>query len=433
MFKEMTVRDLARVVQTRNGRSDRELVRGVSIDSRTVCPGEVFFALKGDNTDGHLYVRRARARGAVAAVVSQAQGEKYEILVKDPLYALGELGSFYRAQFHPVVIGITGTNGKTTVKNILARLLQIKYRVRSTWKNYNSLIGLPLTLLRLTGKEDFLVLEMGTNHPGEIARLREISRPQIGVITNVGPGHLTGFGSVDGVRREKMTLLEDLPAHGFGVAGDGVYQDCPAPGDQPVSGNIIRFSLNDATDIVLTETGSRFRYRTDEYFTPLLGLGNVYNCLAALTVAVRLGLEPAKLGLVLANLLPETGRMEPIRRGNLLIINDTYNANPLSMKTALDFIAGRKRRRVLILGDMKEMGTGSAAQHQAIGAYARARGDLILTIGDEAASYGGRHFTEPARLVDVLMEELFGDEVILVKASRSLRFEKIVMEILRRT
>lgn len=432
MFKEMTMRDLAMIVQARNAGHGRELIRGVSIDSRTVHPGEVFFALKGENTDGHLHVGSARVRGAVAAVVGQPQGNAGEILVPDPLFALGELGRDYRDRFRPVVIGITGTNGKTTVKNILTCLLRTKYRVRSTWKNYNSLIGLPLTLFHLDGTEDFLVLELGSNHPGEIARLRAISRPQIGVITNVGPGHLAGLGSVDGVRKEKMTLLENLSSPGFGVAGDGVYTDCPDPDDQSVSGNIVRFSLIDAADIVLTEIGSRFHYRSRVYFTPLLGLGNVYNCVAALTVAVRLGLDPEALDAALTKLIPEPGRMEPIRRGNLLLLNDTYNANPVSMRCALDYVAGLKRRRVLVLGDMKELGPESVAQHQAIGSYARDRGDLILTLGDEAAHYQGRHFSEPDRLVDALIDDLTGDEVVLVKASRSLRFEKIVTEILRR-
>lgn len=433
MFKEMTIRDLVKVVRGRNPAAGRELIRGVSIDSRSVRPGEVFFALKGENTDGHLHLGSARARGAVAAVVGTAHGGPDEILVHDPLFALGELGRDYRDRYHPVVIGITGTNGKTTVKNILTRLLRTKYRVRSTWKNYNSLIGLPLTLFNLDGTEEYVVLELGTNHPGEIARLREICRPQIGVITNIGPGHLAGLGSVDGVRREKMSLLGDLPSQGFGVVGDGVFADCPPPGNPPDQGDIVRFSLNHAAGIELTENGSRFDHQGREYSTPLLGLSNVYNCVAALTVAHRIGLDPDPLRTALAGLAPEPGRMEPIRRGNLLVLDDSYNANPLSMKTALDYVAGLKRRRILILGDMKELGPESVVQHKAIGSYARERGDLILTMGDEAGYYQGRHFSEPKLLVDHLMEVLTGREAVLVKASRSLRFERIVTEILRRT
>jgi len=432
MYKELTLRDLARIIGARNRIAGRELVRGAGIDSRTIGPGEVFFALKGENTDGHLYLASARIRGAVAVVVGTPQGGPDEILVPDPLYALGELGRDYRDRFHPVVIGITGTNGKTTVKNILTRMLRTAYRVRSTWRNYNSLIGLPLTLFNLDGTEEYLVLELGTNHPGEIKRLREICRPQIGVITNVGPGHLAGLGSVDGVRREKMTLLENLPSPGFGVAGDGVFAECPAADDRPDQGNIVRFSSGDAAGIVLAETGSRFDHRGREYSIPLLGMSNVYNCVAALTVAERIGLDPERLGAALNGITPEPGRMEPIRRGDLLLLNDTYNANPLSMKAALDYVAGLKRRRVLILGDMKELGPESAAQHQAIGSYARDRGDLVLTMGDEAVSYQGRHFSEPKLLVDHLMEVLTGREAVLVKASRSLRFERIVTEILRR-
>lgn len=432
MFKELTVAELARVVNARNPVANLELIRGVSIDSRTIKPGEVFFALKGEKTDGHCFVQSARERHAVASVVERAQNIPNEVLVGDALFALGELGRHYRDRFQTVVIGITGTNGKTTVKNTVARLLKKKYRVLSSRKNYNSLIGLPLTIFQLTGAEDFLVLEMGTNHPGEIERLRAIARPRIGVITNIGPGHLAGLGSVDGVRQEKMLLLQGLPADGFGVAGDGVYKDYAAPAGQPVPGNIIRFSLTDATDVVLTETGSRFHYQAREYFTPLLGLGNVYNCLAALTVVRRLGLDDEVSRAVLADLAPEPGRMEPIRRGNLLVINDAYNANPPSMKAAFDFIAGLKRRRVLVLGDMNELGAESAAQHQAIGAYARDRGDLIVSMGEAAAQYPGRHFKDRVRLVEFLMSRLNGDEAVLVKASHALHFEEIVTEILRR-
>jgi UDP-N-acetylmuramoyl-tripeptide--D-alanyl-D-alanine ligase len=432
MYKELTVAELARVVNARNPVASLELVRGVSIDSRTIKPGEVFFALKGENTDGHRFVQSAQERHAVASVVERTQNVSNEIVVGDALFALGELGRHYRDHFQPAVIGITGTNGKTTVKNTVARLLQKKYRVLSSRKNYNSLIGLPLTIFQMTGAEDYLVLEMGTNHPGEIERLCAIARPRIGVITNVGPGHLAGLGSVDGVRQEKMALLQGLPADGFGVAGDGVYKDCAAPGDQPVSGNIIRFSLTDATDVVLTETGSRFHYRAREYFTPLLGLGNVYNCLAALTVARRLGLDEEASRAVLAELTPEPGRMEPIRRDNLLVINDAYNANPLSMMAALDFVVGLKRRRVLVLGDMNEQGVESAAQHQAIGAYARDRADLIISMGEAAEAYPGRHFKDRVMLVDFLISRLNGDEAVLVKASHSLRFDEIVSEILRR-
>ena len=424
MFKEITVRDLAKIIRARHKIQSRELVRGVSIDTRTLRPGDVFFALPGEQTDGHRYIAAAIRRGACACVVQRSTNGSAGILVENTLFALGELGRHYRSRFAPIVIGITGTSGKTTVKNILHRLLAVRYRVRSAAKNYNSLIGLPLSLFAWTGEEEVGILEMGTSGPGEIARLCAIARPKIGVITMIGPGHLQGLASIAGVRAEKAALLQALPADGFSVTGDGI-----GPVDRP---NRIAFSMSDAQEITMDEYGSRFRFRNRFFTTRLLGPGNVYNCLAALTVALELGVPDQAAADVLTEIGPEPGRFEPIRRRRILVINDAYNANPVSMQSALEFIARLERRAVYVLGDMRELGPESSAYHRSIGETARRCGGLLLTMGDEARSYGGRHFTDRHRLVEHLLEGLGGDEVILVKASHALGFDRIVDDLLGR-
>jgi UDP-N-acetylmuramoyl-tripeptide--D-alanyl-D-alanine ligase len=424
MFREFMIHDIARIIGGEIRDRDLELVRDVSIHSQTTMPGHLFFALKGEHTDGHAYVKDAFAHGAVAAVVQQYTNSGPEILVSDTLFALGSLAQEYRSLFHPKTIGITGTNGKTTVKNLVSAILKKKYQILHTEKNYNSLIGLPLTLLKLSGDEDFLVVEMGTNSPGEIERLCEIARPSIGVITNIGPGHLEGLNSIEGILKEKLSLVSCLPDDGFALLGDGV--------GEVGRKNILRFSLDMLEAIQLSETGSCFIYQGDTFSTPLLGIANVYNCLAALCLTSQLGVRPEEQGEAIAEVHAEPGRLEPLHHNGLFIINDTYNANPVSMRNSIDFVATLKRDKIFILGDMRELGVQSKALHQGIGEYAKKYCDMLLTCGDEARLYGGLHFRTKDTLVRYIIDNLNGEEAVLVKASRTLQFEEIVNEIVRR-
>ncbi len=424
MFYEIMLNKAIRIMKGFSKDIKNELIRGVNIDSRTIKPGELFFALKGENTDGHNYTVDAVRKGAVGVVVQNKTGVSNEILVNDTLFALGELARHYRNNFNLPIIGITGTNGKTTVKNLIASILSTKFRVLWTKKSYNSLIGLPLMLFEISGREDYLVLEMGTSNPGEIKRLCEIAHPVIGIITNVGPGHLKGLGSIEGIRKEKLTLIESLPASGMGFVGPGV--------DGIQKNNVLRFSFDEIKDIQITESGSSFIYKDIEYFTPLLGLNNVYNCFIALKVTEKLVVDIEGQKKAIKMIEPEKGRMEPIRVNGLLIINDTYNANPASMKSAIDFISHLKRRKILILGDMLELGAESEKYHNEIGIYARENSDILLTFGPQAEAYGGTHFDDRDKLVTYLFRNLKGEEVILVKASRAMKFEEILKKILRR-
>jgi UDP-N-acetylmuramoyl-tripeptide--D-alanyl-D-alanine ligase len=307
------------------------------------------------------------------------------------------------------------------VKDIIVKILGKKYKLHYTKKNFNSLIGLPLTIFELNGDEEFLVLEMGTSNPGEIARLCDIAKPTIGMITNIGPGHLEGLKSIAAIRHEKLSLLDCLPDNGFAVLGDDI--------DLQTKKEILKFSLRSASQINLSESGSSFTCKEKKFSTQLLGINNIYNCLGGIRLTERIGVEYELQRAAIAEVEPEPGRLAPIKINDLLIINDTYNANPVSMKAAIDFVSSLNRRKIFVLGDMLELGKDSKRLHQWVGKYVVKKCDLLLTYGRQAEYYGGRHYTHKASLIRALKAHLTGDEVILVKASRALRFEEIVNQL----
>jgi UDP-N-acetylmuramoyl-tripeptide--D-alanyl-D-alanine ligase len=399
----------------------RELVRNVSIDTRSLQPGSLFFALRGNTTDGHKFTAEALERGACAVVVDHATGCDREIIVKDTLYALGMFAQEYRktcASGRVQTIAVTGTNGKTTVKNAIAALLGVNSQVLSSKKNYNSLIGLPLTLFELAPHHEYMVLEMGTSRPGEIARLCEIAQPDIGVVTRIGPGHLKDLGSLAGVRKEKLSLIKALPDHGTGFVGEGVGDIRGA--------NIVHADRSMVFNIEIHEYGTAFTYQGHGFTTPLLGRANVYNCLMALCVAQHIGVEYSTQHAVLKTLKPEPGRLVPVQRGGILLIDDTYNANPLSMRAAIDLAVEIDRPRIFVLGDMLELGVHAKHMHEEIGAIAQKNSDLLVTYGPLARYYGGRHFNDKKELVRYIVSTVAGNELILIKASRGLCFEDIL-------
>ncbi|MBE0433022.1 UDP-N-acetylmuramoyl-tripeptide--D-alanyl-D-alanine ligase [candidate division WOR-3 bacterium] len=423
MFREFTVERITRAMHGKTDLAVPELVRRVTIDSRETGPGDLFFALRGKRTDGHNHAADALRQGAVAAVVDRPLATGREIVVSDTLRALGELARCYRNHCPVRTIGITGTNGKTTVRNLVAAILSKEHRVLRAQGNYNSLIGLPLTIFGLQGNEDYLVVEMGTNAAGEIKRLCDIARPETGVITNIGPGHLEGLGSIEGVRKEKLSLVDSLPPNGLCLVGDGV-------GDL-ARDRVARFSMSMLERVELTEYGSHFSYQSKAYVTRLLGAANVGNCLAAILLTSMLGVTYPVQRAAVAELKPNAGRLEPLVWDRLLVINDTYNANPASMKTAIDFVGQLKRRKIIVLGDMLELGAQSRKLHEETGAYAAARADLFVTLGQEARYYHGEHFAGANELVRYLSGKIAGNEVVLFKASRALRFENHIRALAR--
>ncbi|AFL74270.1 UDP-N-acetylmuramoyl-tripeptide--D-alanyl-D-alanine ligase [Thiocystis violascens DSM 198] len=424
---------------------------GVGTDSRADCTGQLFIALRGENFDGHDYVAAAQKAGAVAALVDRPLSlDLPQWVVDDTRLGLGRLAAAWRDRFPGRVIAITGSNGKTTVKEMLAAILARAGRVRATQGNLNNDIGMPLTLLGARD-EDFLVLEMGANHPGEIGYMTEIARPDLALITNAGRAHLEGFGSLGGVARAKGEIARGLSPDGlFLVAGDsphlGLWRELSA------GRRLLTFSLDDGTaegadvtarsDVIRVawdDDGFRteFSARVDAREIPLrlrlAGRHNVRNALAATAAALALGIDERLIREGLAGLQPVKGRLCPRRCGEFGVIDDTYNANPDSIAAAIDVLAGLSGRRWLVLGDLGELGPDAPRLHAEVGAVARAAGiDRLITAGtlSESASRafgeGGRHFADRQTLADWLPAELAAGDRVLVKGSRLARMELIV-------
>ncbi|EGV19572.1 UDP-N-acetylmuramoyl-tripeptide--D-alanyl-D-alanine ligase [Thiocapsa marina] len=423
----------------------------VGTDSRVDCAGQLFVALRGERFDGHDHVAAARAAGAVAAMVDHPLPvDLPQWIVEDTRAGLGALAAAWRDVFPGRVAAITGSNGKTTVKEMLAAILEQAGRVRATRGNLNNDIGMPLTLLSARD-EDFLVLEMGANHHGEIGYMTDIARPDVALITNAGRAHLEGFGSVDGVAHAKGEIARGLPADGvFVFAGDspyaGLWNALAAgrrtltfglegsegfPADLRADRSAIRGEWTEtgfSTHVVAHHEG-----RAIPIALRLAGEHNARNALAAAATALALGIEPGAIQAGLATLMPVKGRLCPRRCGGVGVIDDTYNANPDSIAAAIQVLAGLSGRRWLILGDLAELGSEADALHREVGEIAREAGiERLFSVGilsESATSAFGdcaRHFADQGDLVRALRSELSAGDRLLVKGSRSARMEQVV-------
>jgi UDP-N-acetylmuramoyl-tripeptide--D-alanyl-D-alanine ligase len=450
-------------VAPRGGR-DGMVFAGVSTDSRSAGKDELFVALEGDQFDGHDFVPAALERGVSGVVLHPGGGVQAPpgaavLAVSDTLHALGELARYHRARLSARVVGITGSNGKTTTKEITASVARTAYRTAQTQGNLNNLVGLPMTLLSASDDTEVLVLEMGMNVPGEIGRLARIAAPVIGVVTNVGPVHLEGVGSVAAVINEKGTLPASLPPDGVAVfEGDTDYSGRLAARTRA---RRLTFGLDGASDVRaegiedLGEQGTRatfvlpsgsFRARL-----PIPGVHNLRNALAAAAVGEALGIPTDRIGRGIESVAPMSMRMEITRdAAGFTVLNDSYNANPVSMQAALEFLARQRRdgmRSIAVLGDMLELGDFRRDGHEQVGAAAAdLRTDLIFAIGDFAPDMcrgavgsgqdEGTIRTYPKGAHDALIEDVQqtvrpGD-VVLVKGSRGMKMERIAHALLKR-
>lgn len=433
---------------------------GVSTDTRTIKAGELFIALKGENFDGHEFVEKAIEKGASGAIVNRGRGgvtpplQKFIIEVEDTLKALGDIAMLWREK-HPIpVVAITGSNGKTTTKEMVTLILSQKYRVLKTEGNLNNLIGLPLTVLKIDDSHDLAVLELGMNTFGEITRLSEICKPDIALITNVGSGHLEGLGSIEGVAKAKGEILKSLKPDGtFVVNADDPYIKDIAKGWK---GNLVSFGIDSAgADVKTLFTdysccyGSGVTVSMNVKGKPLtaklMGLGqhNVYNASAAAAVGVAVGIGHEDIRKGLEGWRPFKGRFELHRLENgVNLIDDTYNANPNSVAMALKTLADVKGagRGIAILGDMLELGVYAEEAHYETGKKAAATGvDFLFLMGPlssvntaRGARDGGM---DEGRIVicsdykDVsghVNPMLKGGDWVLVKGSRGMAMEKVV-------
>jgi UDP-N-acetylmuramoyl-tripeptide--D-alanyl-D-alanine ligase len=391
--------------------------------------------------DGHDFAASAAGMGARALLVSRrVDAAVPQLVVEDVLSALGLIARMLRQRLDPVVVGITGSNGKTTVKEMLASILRQQGEVLATQGNFNNELGVPLTLFRLEPRHRFAVLEMGASKAGDISYLTSIAQPDIGLVTNIGPAHLEGFGSEEGVARAKGEMYSSLDESGHAIMN----------GDQPwlalwrrlnTAGHVLTFGDGPDNDVLLLpdQGGARIRTPAGEFPVRLTlpGRHNLLNAAAAAAAATALAVPQEMIRQGLEAVEPVPGRLNliPVDAG-WTVIDDTYNANPASLYSALQVLAGMQGTAWLVLGDMKELGEDSRKLHAEVGDAARALGvSRILATGEMAAvtvdafGAGGRHFKDKSRLIEALKAELRPGINCLVKGSRSMGMEQVVKAI----
>jgi len=414
---------------------------GVSTDTRQLQPGALFFALQGPNFDGHSFIETAREQGAVAAAVAHpSESTLPQIEVVDTRLALGSLSAHWRQQFTLPVVGITGSNGKTTVRAMTAAILSQCGDTLATQGNLNNDIGLPLTLARLGAADRFAVLEMGANHPGEIDYLAGLARPTIAMVTNAGPAHLEGFGDLQGVARAKGEIFSRLGKDGVAVIN---ADDRFAPLWRELAAHcqIVEFGLQGAdvtADWQGDASGSDVQLQSPagniSFHLALPGRHNVMNALAATAAALAAGagLDAVKAGLETLSQVAGRFNVHSLP-GDITLIDDTYNANPESLQVALDVLAQAQGDSWLVLGDMGELGADAAALHGAAGRQARKAGvSRLYGLGElaqvavNAFEGPGGAYTTMDELLVALQQEMNGPLHILVKGSRRMRMERVV-------
>ncbi|WP_195683144.1 UDP-N-acetylmuramoyl-tripeptide--D-alanyl-D-alanine ligase [Alkalibacter mobilis] len=430
------------------------MVKGVDIDTRSIKNGDVFIAIKGERVDGHDLLNFARSSGAVAAIceknVEKIQGLAV-IMVENTVEALQRLAAHYRKKFSIPIVAITGSSGKTTTKNLIRSILQTEYFTVSTRGNKNNHIGLPLSILEMDERTEAAVFEMGMSNLGEISVLTKIAKPEIAVITNIGTAHLENLGSKENILKAKMEIFETLARDQTAVINQ---DDDLLSTIKDVTYKILRVGINSedldlkCVSYRMEKTGlvmhleSRDKSISGEFTFRYPGLHNVYNCLEAVAVGKLLGIGNESIQKGLDNYLPDENRMDIISINKSVIINDSYNANPQSMESALDVLGlykGKNTKLIAVLGDMLEIGDLAEKFHREIGGYAAERGvDLLLTYGASAVYYneggelGGiekassKHFLSKKDLAAFLKEIVSSTEcAVLIKGSRGLKMEEI--------
>ena len=429
--------------------------RSVSTDSRAIQPEQLFVALRGDRFDGHEFVNVVAAQGAVAAMVDRAWAATHPVplpllVVEDTRLGLGRLAAGWRSRFDLPLIGVTGSNGKTTVKEMCAAILRAQARidgfdpdlaVLATKGNLNNDIGLPLMLLRLSGNHRSAVIEMGMNRPGEIGYLTHLARPTVAIVNNAQRAHLQGMGSVNEVAREKGAIYDGLSSDGVAVinADDpfAAYWKSANAGrrtltfglspDADVSARCTTHGF--ASDVVLNSPKGVIQFRLQ-----VPGQHNVRNALAAAAACLAAGMSLNAVADGLGGYAGTPGRLH-LRKGlgGAVVIDDCYNANPDSMRAGIAVLAATPGRKILVIGDMGEIGEQSFQYHDEIGGYAKSEGvDFLFGLGEmsEVAARnfgdGGHHFTRLDDLVAAVKAEMNADTVVLVKGSRFMKMERVV-------
>lgn len=421
----------------------------VDIDTRQLAPGSLYVAIRGERFDGHDFIEEAAAQGAVAAIVSQSVKTNLPLLkVSSTRLALGQLATWYRNQFSIPFIGHTGSNGKTTTKEMMAAILENMGPVLATQGNFNNDIGVPLTLLRLKPEHQYAVCELGSNHQGEIPYTASLVQPQVGLITNIAAAHIGHFGDLEGVLREKTSLYRSLPADGIGIVNaDDEYTDRlrEALGER----RYLTFGIKNPADF--SAKAIEFDPQGIARFQLVCPLGetiiqltvpgehNVLNALAAAATTYAVGADLEAIEKGLSSMSSVKGRLCLCQgKAGARVIDDTYNANPHSVLAALRYLTRLEGERVLVLGDMAELGVDAKYYHRQIGESAKTLGlHQVYTCGDlsaltaEAFGTGAQHFSTQQALIEHLQKESNEHKVYLVKGSRSSAMEKVVTALMQ--
>jgi UDP-N-acetylmuramoyl-tripeptide--D-alanyl-D-alanine ligase len=411
---------------------------GITTDSRQITPGMLFAALPGQTFDGHDHIEQAMQRGAVAALVSRSvETDLPKLKVADVLVALGTLAGSWRMECSAKVVGITGSNGKTTVKEMIASILRQQGKILATDGNFNNELGLPLTLFNLEKTHDYAVLEMGASNPGDIAYLASIARPDVGLVTNIGPAHLQGFINEEGVAQAKGELFAALPVNGAAVINaDEPWLELWQGINQ--AGTVYYFGGEEESHIRAIHEGDKTLVITPagdyQLNLPLPGEHNLSNALAATAVCLALDVPLANIKAGLETVKPVPGRLSLVSsKSGWTVIDDTYNANPASLYAALQVLSKQGGEPWLVLGDMKELGADSKKMHAELGDAARSLGvKRLFALGDASVAtvnaFGemATHYSSKEGLIEDLRSQLTPGVACLVKGSRSMGMEHVV-------
>jgi UDP-N-acetylmuramoyl-tripeptide--D-alanyl-D-alanine ligase len=435
---------------------ENESIHGVCIDTRKLEKGNLFVPFSGQNTDGHQYVEAAIEKGAAAALwqksVPNPPLHLPILVVEDTLVALQELAKAYRHQLQLKVIGITGSNGKTTTKDMVANLLSLQYKVQKTEGNYNNHIGLPITILSLKEDTEMAVLEMGMSGRGEIDFLSRLAEPDVVVITNIGESHLLDLGSREGIAEAKLEILNGLKADGKIIYFGDEPLLSEKLGHYKGNATISTFGRSEGnslypTEVTTSDSGSHFQVNNhdEKYFLPVLGTHNIMNALSAMLVASHFGISFSIFNEGFKTLKLTNMRMELLEgaRGEK-VINDAYNASPTSMKAAIELVSTLPgyKRKILVLGDMLELGPNEVKFHYEIGKALNPENiQFVFTFGKLASEIarGAQEsltdnqvfsFTDKQKLIEELKKLTDEDTLVLVKASRGMKLEEVVTELL---
>lgn len=419
---------------------------GIAIDSRKIEPGFIFVATKGERVDGHRFIPDVFAKGALAVICESLPESDMGpcIIVEDSFMALKQAAAFYRQQLDVKVVGITGSVGKTSTKEFIAAVLAERYRVHKTAGNYNNEVGLPLTISGIRDSDEIAVLEMGINSFGEMHRLSEVARPDICVITNIGQCHLENLIDRDGILRAKSEIFDFMNPQGTVIVnGDDdklatiheVYGKAPVtfgmdPSNQIWADRIENLGLFGSRAVL------HMGQETLAVEIPLPGSHMIYNAMAAAAVGRQFGMSTEEIAAGIGHVEAVAGRSHLIKTADKVIIDDCYNANPVSMKAAIDLLAMAKTRKVAVLGDMFELGEGELDMHAEVGLYGAEAGiDCIICVGslskamyDAAVKAGGNafYFETKDAFMEMLPSFIQPGDTVLVKASHSMEFEEIV-------